>query len=842
MKTLRWYQGDTVQSFFDYFDKNDGNPLAINWTGTGKSLIIAEFIKRAFALSSTQRMLVLSHTKEIIKQDYLEFVEHAPNIDVGIYSAGLRLKQANNSVIFGTNKSVVNGLNELGVFDLILIDECFPEGTLIDGRPIESIKPGEYVRSFNHQEQQIEYKQVIGTSVRSSKHMCFLSLENGDIIAVTPNHPFWTGTHYEPARNIEVGSFLYALQKTGICTNNKSNKIVSTNDKKIWSGAYLLQQRMFDDNKIKIKFCSDETKQSDERCKNKRENGQYVTQNSTYAHNTKRERNRSNKSRKNVIRTIRPRLGTHIYSEHTWWTSFRIPNTLQNRSSSSDIKDSNRNRWGESLFVETSNARQEENGIFTKIRVVGISFQEFNDTEQYRVYNLHVEGNNNYFVTQSNYLVHNCHLTPSKGEGIYRTIIKHFIDCNPYCKILGFTASPWRMDQGHLLEGDDPIFTHVCYNGFNDLLRLIEEGYLAPLVTPKVAIKYDLSKIPIIGNEYSLKAQSDILTGNDAKTECVIDEIVSQGEDRRSWLLFCPTIEHSAYIHEKLLRRGVRSGLLHSKLSYKERDRVIRRYKNYELQALVNVDIATIGFDHKGVDLIVLLMKTNSIPKYLQVLGRGFRIEENKVDCKVLDFVGNIDQHGPVNEIDINVRPKKKGVWNVKGAPVHACEQCGNLIAISSTTCPDCGNEIVRQINFKDTISIAPIISDNKIDGKRYEVSSIRYSKYYKNKTGKPCIRVDYYDDIRIVVSEFIFPESSGELNKIASIWWLKRFKASLPLTVDSCFKKFDAGELKQEPQVIWIKRSNGYYKIVHEEFGEPKPKKKSALGNLAKIFGFKYG
>ena len=125
--TLRDYQEECVQAHFDFFDRNaEGNPLFVIPTGGGKSLVIAEFVRRSMRLWPRSRFLVLTHVKELIRQNYEEFVGHwgSSLAPAGIYSAGLKRRDLRDPVLFAGIQSVHKRAQLLGAFDLVLVDEA----------------------------------------------------------------------------------------------------------------------------------------------------------------------------------------------------------------------------------------------------------------------------------------------------------------------------------------------------------------------------------------------------------------------------------------------------------------------------------------------------------------------------------------------------------------------------------------------------------------------------------------------------------------------------------------------------------------------------------------------
>ena len=125
MITLRDYQAEAVQSIFDYFTSgNKGNPVVALPTGTGKSLVIAEFCRRVLHHWPNQKIMVVTHVKELIEQNAKAMLKVWPTAPVGIYSAGLSSRDTMQSIIFGGVQSIVGAQERFKLRHLMLIDEA----------------------------------------------------------------------------------------------------------------------------------------------------------------------------------------------------------------------------------------------------------------------------------------------------------------------------------------------------------------------------------------------------------------------------------------------------------------------------------------------------------------------------------------------------------------------------------------------------------------------------------------------------------------------------------------------------------------------------------------------
>lgn len=139
----RQYQVEAVDALFEYFMQNGGNPLVALPTATGKSVVIALFCYRAVNLYPRTRIGIFTHVKELIEQNYNKLMEAWPQAPAGIFSAGLKRKDANKQILFGGIQSVANVIDELGWFDLIIVDEAHlvsPEDETRYMKVIDAIK------------------------------------------------------------------------------------------------------------------------------------------------------------------------------------------------------------------------------------------------------------------------------------------------------------------------------------------------------------------------------------------------------------------------------------------------------------------------------------------------------------------------------------------------------------------------------------------------------------------------------------------------------------------------------------------------------------------------------
>lgn len=428
--------------------------------------------------------------------------------------------------------------------------------------------------------------------------------------------------------------------------------------------------------------------------------------------------------------------------------------------------------------------------------------------------------------------VDECHLLPKKGEGVYRTFIKEALDINPKLKVLGFTATPYRLDSGYLHRGDHRIFTDIAYD--IPIRDLIEQGFLSPLISKNGINQADLSGVHIRGGEF-VPGEAEAAIDKDDLTKRALDEIFTLGADRSSILIFCAGVDHAKHVTNAIDLRCVSCECVTGSTPKRDRERILEQFKRKQIRCLVNCDVLTTGFDAPNIDCLVLLRPTQSVSLYVQMVGRGSRIAPGKTDCLILDFAGNINRHGPLDGITV----KEKNGKAVSEAPMtRTCPNCQGVVALQSRVCALCGYEFPRNPKEHDAeASTDPILSQ------RNSVTTLEIRKTgYKlhKKQGSPnSLRVDYYADalgiLPPVCSEWLCLEHEGFAKAKAMRQWrtLSDFpRYDPPETIEEALSR--AGELKK---VIGLsfKYDGKYKRIVSYSFETEEIKKQNE--ELAEVF-----
>lgn len=120
----RPYQRRCADAFYSYYDKHDGHGLIVVPTAAGKSIIIGMLATEIYQKWNSQRILILSHVRELIKQNHEKIMLCDPRAPAGIYSAALKMRQAHHPIVVATVQSVYKKAATLGHRDLCFIDEA----------------------------------------------------------------------------------------------------------------------------------------------------------------------------------------------------------------------------------------------------------------------------------------------------------------------------------------------------------------------------------------------------------------------------------------------------------------------------------------------------------------------------------------------------------------------------------------------------------------------------------------------------------------------------------------------------------------------------------------------
>ena len=314
-------------------------------------------------------------------------------------------------------------------------------------------------------------------------------------------------------------------------------------------------------------------------------------------------------------------------------------------------------------------------------------------------------------------LVDECHLAiaPKILE-----ILEHY---SPKARIDGYTATPARLTG----KGLGAFFTEIKH--VTSVRRLIADGWLAPVEYYGGELP-DLAGIKIRKGDYETKKLSDVcieLVGD------AVDNFCRLASDKHT-IVFTVDIAHCEALAERYQQAGIKAAALHTGMDDVERDNVVAAFRAQRIQVLVNVSIASYGFDAPSVNCIQICRPTKSIVLHLQMIGRGMRPgldaagkvikdpDHNSFKtCMVLDHAGNVRALGMADDLFRWRLDKGKSATsrvNERGEPEeaapHACEECKHIFT-GSRVCPKCGWKVPFTKRDRDAIDadLVPIGKNN---------------------------------------------------------------------------------------------------------------------------------
>jgi DNA repair protein RadD len=281
-------------------------------------------------------------------------------------------------------------------------------------------------------------------------------------------------------------------------------------------------------------------------------------------------------------------------------------------------------------------------------------------------------------------VVDECHgMTPT-----VKYIIDELRGINPKLRVIGTTATPYRLGEGFIYAIDEnekptceraknPYFAKKVFT--ITAPQLIERGFLTPPTIGAInAENYQTLHIqPNSMGKFDSMEIDQAFHGHGRKTAAIVADIVAQARDKKGVMIFAATVQHAHEVMASL--PPALSAIVTADTPKAERKRIISRFKARELKYLVNVSVLTTGFDAPHVDLIAILRKTESVGLLQQIIGRGMRIDEGKSTFLVLDYAQNIEAHCPDGDLFAPIIKVRFGGGG-ESPPVKA-------------TCPSCNTE-----------------------------------------------------------------------------------------------------------------------------------------------------
>jgi DNA repair protein RadD len=371
------------------------------------------------------------------------------------------------------------------------------------------------------------------------------------------------------------------------------------------------------------------------------------------------------------------------------------------------------------------------------------------------------------FARYKHIILDESHLCGFNSDTRYRK----FFDIIQPDKIIGMTATPYRLEGGHLVGHKNSLFDGIAAEITYD--EVLATGRIVPARGKEGEALPDMA-----GVEKSLSgdlqdeqaAVSFMLTLKDNARE-----IVHYASSKRKVLIFTHTIEQCEATVKALRDLGQYVDCVHSK---KDNTASFTHFHEGMTKYMVNVGLCTTGYDFPLIDMVVLLRSTLSPALYVQMAGRGARAAQGKEYFTLLDYGNNMMRHGSLKNVNPPPRkgePKKKEEDLLPDLKV--CRSCREIMEKDLMECPSCGYiyEPPPAKVTKVASAIDPMTGvQPHTKGDTYTPTDIS-AICINGKNGKaPSVMIKYYKSFDTFAADFIAPHSD---NQWAKVYGMKKLK-----------------------------------------------------------------
>lgn len=599
---LRFYQVEACEAIVAGFDEYRSQLLVLA-TGGGKTQVFC-----ALARQWKGKVLVLAHRDELVEQARAR-LEQMTGEQVDVEQAGRQASIFSRLVVASVDTiKQQKRLDRFGKdhFGLIVADECFPAGTLVDGMPIERVAVGDIVSCVDHATGHLAFRKVTHRFERMAPSTVTL-YTGATSLECTGNHPVYIkrgeSVGYVQAEKVVSGDLLCMFRPLRA---DDCDRVSGAADVLEQVSVFdLLSDDGGDQPPLRIK--TDDGAQSDAHGDRTSKNVGHASGNEAWATSAPGEWSWAYGCRTSDRESSR--MGDQRGRVHWDASWLGVSAGLQAGRGEPGAHDGNRGRRDESLRTGQAGPGCKEGEVLAWVRVDRVARNEPTGPGGTRVYNLEIEGCHTYFANDT--LVHNCHHFLA---ATYRRPLDYFSGA----KLLGVTATPDRGDE----KAMGKLFENVAY--CFDIRQGIDQGYLVPLVGRQIELgEIELDGVATVAGDLSKGQLDEVML---RAVEGIVKKTIELEPDRQA-VCFFPGVKSAEYATERFNALEPMSAAFVSGETLPHiRKGIVADFRAGRIKRLCNCMVATEGFDAPSASCIVQARPTKSRGLYAQMVGRGTRV------------------------------------------------------------------------------------------------------------------------------------------------------------------------------------------------------------------------
>lgn len=714
---LRPYQEKLIQQVQEEWQRGARNVLMQSATGSGKTMTFCHILKHEAGAS-----VAIAHRSELVTQMSLTLARYGVRHRVigppavARQCAALHLAEIGRDYTDSRSKTAVAGVDTLirmsdsdpwfKQVGLVVQDECFAAGTLIDGKPIETIRVGDMVDAYDEATGRIEKRQVVRLFKNVAPKDMMLVKVGHHVLNCTKGHPFYTRRGWVEAGDLNLNDEvliyeMYPLRHSDRERDRKSevqiqderqnilhskvrlqsqNSDNETTGAEIAShsemsrvreccglietppcsvekdGACILQSRMFDsissedivtnrnENQQEVRFRTHESQEPDARLIDTNESVCNSEDDGSQTNRSRGQRETSNSTRSDTDDSVWG-LGVcgAVPNQDGAKTRFGLPDMLQAGCSESETEIGPRSGRGKSLRAQAH--RRKEGQLLTWARVDSVEVYQRGDRTR------NGESCDDGYVY--NIEVEGLHTYIANGVIVHNC--HHVLRENkwgqaasmfPNARGLYPTATPCRSDKKGLGRHADGLIDAMVLGP--SMRWLIENGFLTDyrVFAPKSDI--DISKVAISQSTGDFNLTQ--LRSAVHESRQIVGDVVKHYlriAPGKLGATFCVDVEEATKVAAAYRAAGVPAEVITGNTPPLLRAELMRRFRNRDILQLVSVDILGEGVDVPAIEVVTMARHTASFGLFTQQFGRALRPMEGKSHAIIIDHVGNFVRHGP---------------------------------------------------------------------------------------------------------------------------------------------------------------------------------------------------